>query len=84
MKAEERLKEDEIITEIERAWLYNDLSINSSFNAMSVPNRKLRQLLDAYDRCKKLTEAMESISKNSCCDTCQEAKLVALKALENE
>lgn len=34
------------------------------------------------ERVKKLTEALESISKNSCCDQCQQAKYVALKALE--
>lgn len=27
-------------------------------------------------------EALESISKNGCCDKCQEAKRVALKALQ--
>lgn len=31
---------------------------------------------------RKLREALESISKNSCCEQCQEAKLVASKALE--
>jgi len=33
---------------------------------------------------KRLREALESISKNSCCGDCQEAKLVARKALEDE
>lgn len=27
--------------------------------------------------------ALESIAKNSCCDTCQEAKLVAINALKD-
>lgn len=30
---------------------------------------------------KRLIGALECISKNSCCETCQEARLVALKAL---
>lgn len=29
-----------------------------------------------------LIEALESIAKNNCCDSCQEAKLVALNALD--
>lgn len=32
---------------------------------------------------KALVSNMESISKNSCCNICQEAKLVALSALES-
>ena len=31
---------------------------------------------------KKLVEALTSISKNSCCETCQQAKLVAIQALD--
>jgi len=30
----------------------------------------------------RFRDALETISKNGCCDTCQEAKLVALQALE--
>jgi len=30
----------------------------------------------------ELVEALKSISKNTCCDTCQEAKLVAKAALK--
>lgn len=29
----------------------------------------------------RLLDALESIAANTCCDTCQEAKLVAAKAL---
>jgi hypothetical protein len=32
----------------------------------------------------RLREALESISKNSCCEQCQEAKIVARKALEGK
>lgn len=31
-----------------------------------------------------LREALESISRNTCCELCQQAKLVALAALESE
>ena len=47
-----------------------------------------RKYNENYDRLiryssdnKRLREALESISKNSCCGQCQEAKLVALAAL---
>jgi hypothetical protein len=40
----------------------------------------IKTLLKAVD---VLTEALESISKNGCCETCQEARLVALRALAN-
>lgn len=30
----------------------------------------------------RLREALESISKNTCCEPCQEAKKVAINALE--
>ena len=36
---------------------------------------------DMREKAKGLEEALESISKNTCCDTCQEAKLVSEKAL---
>lgn len=32
----------------------------------------------------RLREALESISKNSCCDQCQQAKFVALRALARD
>jgi RNase P subunit RPR2 len=32
----------------------------------------------------RLREALESISKNSCCDQCQQAKFVALQALARD
>jgi hypothetical protein len=39
--------------------------------------------LECHKLYKPLVEALESISKNSCCDQCQEAKLVSLKPLEH-
>lgn len=40
-------------------------------------------LIECHELYKPLVEALESISKNSCCDQCQEAKLVSLKPLEH-
>ena len=37
---------------------------------------------EAAQRIKELTEALESIAANTCCDGCQEAALVARKALQ--
>ncbi len=34
-----------------------------------------------FNKLDRYREALESISKNGCCDKCQEAKLVALSAL---
>ena len=34
-----------------------------------------------YERYKQMREALESIAKNTCCETCQEAALVAKRAL---
>lgn len=39
--------------------------------------------LEAVDKFAPAVEALTSISNNSCCDTCQEAKLVAIKALSS-
>ena len=35
----------------------------------------------AYYEIKRLREALQSIANNSCCGTCQEAALIARKAL---
>jgi hypothetical protein len=48
----------------------------------------LKIAVDEINKLKKenarLREALESISKNTCCEPCQEAKIVANKALEGE
>lgn len=38
--------------------------------------------LDAEQLLRRYREGLESIARNSCCDSCQEAKLVALHTLE--
>lgn len=60
----------------------NEGGIGLSGNEVHVIEYSAYQALAA--RVQKLEAALESISKNSCCDTCQEAKLVALKALGGE
>ena len=47
----------------------------------SKENPFIFELQSLRDENKRLREALESISKNSCCETCQQAKLVALEAL---
>lgn len=39
---------------------------------------------DAADEIERLREALQSIANNTCCDGCQEAALVARKALGGE
>lgn len=41
-----------------------------------------RKYLDTKEKLAVAMEALTSISKNGCCGTCQEAKLVSLKALK--
>jgi hypothetical protein len=40
-----------------------------------------QDLVDCIEENEKLREALESIAKNTCCDKCQEAALVAKAAL---
>ena len=44
----------------------------------------LAKVKELEEKNKQLTEALESISKNTCCDKCQAAALVARKALEHK
>jgi hypothetical protein len=44
--------------------------------------RIIAKLQDLQQENARLREALESISKNTCCEPCQEAKKVAKKALE--
>jgi hypothetical protein len=39
---------------------------------------------DAEEEIKRLREALSSIARNTCCDKCQEAALVAKQALEGK
>ena len=51
-------------------------------------SEKIQKLINQnYQLTTKVAEleaALRSIAKNTCCDTCQEAKLVALNALEKK
>ena len=38
-------------------------------------------MVEAADEIERLREALQSIANNSCCGTCQEAALIARKAL---
>ena len=38
-------------------------------------------MIEAATEIERLREALQSIAKNTCCDTCREAALVARKAL---
>lgn len=44
-------------------------------------SERLRLVNLAADEIERLREALQSIAKNTCCDTCQEAAMVARKAL---
>jgi hypothetical protein len=59
----------------------NNWPNNSVVNTEFARNLE-RELAAAKETIKTLTDALVSISKNGCCQTCQEAKLVALKALK--
>ncbi len=52
------------------------LKLNKTFQAILLELPKLVQVIDV------MQETLTSISKNSCCELCQEAKLVSLSALE--
>lgn len=57
----------------------------SSFDAFmldeaAVRGKEMQRLRDVNRR---LTEALESIAANTCCDRCQEAALVARAALQS-
>ena len=43
-----------------------------------------KYLHDMADEIERLRAALESIANNTCCDPCQEAKLVAKAALEQD
>ena len=53
-----------------------------SDTVVSTASRLLEHIQAQADEIKVLREALVSISKNTCCDTCQEAALVAIEALE--
>lgn len=40
--------------------------------------------LDLYDEVQRLRAVLESIAKNTCCEGCQEAALVARQALKGQ
>lgn len=42
-----------------------------------------KELEELRVKCEKYREALESISKNTCCEPCQEAKNVAREALKD-
>ena len=42
------------------------------------------KLKESEERCERLEEALHSIALNTCCDTCQEAALVANQALSTD
>lgn len=52
---------------------------NYLLEGIAIQNDKYRALKAENER---LRAALQSIAKNSCCGSCQEAKLVAIKALE--
>lgn len=53
-------------------------------NQISTANKtRAEGFLTCHEMYKPLVGALESISKNSCCTSCQEAKLVADKALDH-
>lgn len=67
----------ELHTSDGRIWFeysaYQEMKESRDFNA---------KMADALlEQNKIMREALENISKNSCCGSCQEAKLVALRAL---
>lgn len=47
-------------------------------------NEIMRQTLADRDEIERLRKALQSIAKNTCCDTCQEAAMVARKALKEK
>ena len=51
-------------------------SFNACFELMSARESKLREVIEMQIQCFTI------ISKNSCCDNCQEVKRVARKVLE--
>lgn len=64
---------------------YNEKLAKICFNAIKpyLLPQKPRPVEDALrERVKRLEEALRSIAKNTCCDRCQEAALIAKKALE--
>ena len=54
-----------------------------SFQELGMATR-LGMYADVLKENARLREALESISKNSCCDQCQQAKFVALQALARD
>lgn len=65
-----KVERDKLSEDIRLGWHTKD----------EVAQMHMRNLLDYTDR---LEEALTSISKNGCCDPCQQARLVARRALEN-
>ena len=53
----------------------------SLFNAGKITREERQSINDAMDEIEGLRAALESIAKNTCCDRCQEAALVAQAAL---
>lgn len=80
-KADEHRDEkmDYVVMEKDYTKLEAELGAAKAFHKVAVTERD-------YERQKnqKLRDALVSISKNTCCDTCQEAALVAKQALEDE
>lgn len=80
----------------EKHFKYEDINIlindceaflKKLFNALEVEKELVEDLEDKY--CELISKyvdfeiALKSIANNACCDTCQEAKLIAEKALNN-
>lgn len=45
--------------------------------------KDLETIRTELERAQRMRETLASISKNTCCDTCQEAKLVSKQALSD-
>jgi len=66
-----------------RIWQAEKINLEQELHCLGVTIEAMQKHYEFHrNRDIKLTEALESISKNSCCNTCQEAKLVALSALK--